>query len=243
MKKAGAAAANRFTFRARPRLRPPTVSNLRPMTKRQSQNGAAAARGRNETACWSCRGPVDVRALFCHTCGKILPCRELDPFLRLGLKPDYDLDPAELERQYIGFQRRFHPDRFATQTAREKAYSLSHATAVNDAYEALKSPLSRARRLLEMRGHPVHDAAETMAHPELLASVMEMREALAGAEGGTELAAIAAEFEASLAGCVAALATAFATGGLDSAADLTVRLSFLEKLAGEARARARAATA
>lgn len=185
--------------------------------------------------CWSCHGPVDPRALYCHTCGSIQPSRPVDHFARLALRRAYDLDAADLERQYFGFQRRFHPDRFASKSATEKAHSLQHATSLNEAYETLKSPLGRARYLLELLGRPVVEEEQTISDPALLGEAMEMRQALAEAPDAAAVASIAGDADTKIADCQTALAAAFATDDLDTAMELTLRLTYLDKFVQECR--------
>ncbi len=204
------------------------------MNKFPSDGPATAEAG--SASCWSCRGPVDPRALFCHTCGSIQPSRPVDHFARLGLRQAYDLELADLERQYFGFQRRFHPDRFARKSATEKAHSLQHATSLNEAYETLKSALGRARYLLTLLGHPVPDPARTTSDPALLQEALELRQALAEAEDEASVAAVASEAEARIEDCRKALSAAFATDDLDTASELTLRLTYLDKLLSEAKA-------
>jgi molecular chaperone HscB len=210
------------------------------MNDSQSSDGSASAREATETACWSCDGTVDVRALFCHTCGKIQPCRPTDHFTRLGLKPQFELDPDELERQYIGFQRRFHPDRFATAPATEKTHSLQHATALNEAYAVLGSSQSRALHLLEVHNPELkNDASTTIDDPELLILVMEMREALASAETAGQIAEVIDAATEAIEECQSGLTKAFAADELDLAQSLAARLSYLDKISDEARLKAR----
>ena len=200
------------------------------MNKRDGQTRPDAG---GPASCWSCRGPVDPRALFCHTCGSIQPSRPVDHFARLAVRRDYDLKTVDLERQYFGFQRRFHPDRFAAKSATEKAHSLQHATSLNEAYETLKSPLGRARYLLELLGRPVIEEDQTTSDPVLLAEALEMRQALAEAPDAAAVAAIAADAEAKIADCQTALSAAFATDDLDTAMGLTLRLAYLDKFVQE----------
>ncbi|MSO66175.1 MAG: Fe-S protein assembly co-chaperone HscB [Alphaproteobacteria bacterium] len=187
-----------------------------------------------QAVCWSCRTNVDARALFCHVCGLIQPPRSIDHFSRLGIRQQFDIDLKELERQYFGFQRRFHPDRFATKTASERAFSLQHATALNEAYEVLRSPLSRGRYLLELLNRPVlAEGDHTVSDPGLLAEAMAMRESLADADGRAELDALAADVAAKTEDCLGSLATAFATVNLNAAARDVLRLGYLERLDDE----------
>jgi len=166
----------------------------------------------------------------------IQPSRPLDHFARLALRRDYDLDAADLERQYFGFQRRFHPDRFAGKSSTEKAHSLQHATSLNEAYETLKSPLHRARYLLELLGRAVIEEDQTTSDPALLLEAMEMRETLAEARDRAAVAGIVADAETKIADCRSGLSTAFATDDLDTATELTLRLTYLEKFLHECKA-------
>src|SRR5215475_1923273 len=134
-------------------------------------------------ACWSCHGPVAAAALFCHVCGAVQPPRGQGHFARFGLAPSFDIDAAELDRRYFAFQRNLHPDRFARRSARERAIAESQSASLNEAYETLKDPLTRAAYLLDLVGRPsaaVH--AATVEDEELLTEALENREALMEAE-------------------------------------------------------------
>ena len=191
------------------------------------------------TACWSCDGAVDSGAPFCHFCGLIQPSRPIDHYARLGIRRAFDVDLPELERQYFGFQRRFHPDRFANKPAAERAHSLQHATSLNKAYETLKSPLTRANYLLELLGRPLlDDNAQTINDPALLMEAMEMRETLADGDT-TALRALGAETETKIDVCCRELSAAFVTTDLEGARNLALRLTYLSKIAGEAKSQLR----
>lgn len=204
----------------------------KPMTQiERSTSGAVVP-------CWSCKGPISQLALFCSTCGAVQPPGKIDHFTRLGLRQDFAIEPAELDRHYFGFQRRLHPDRFATRSAKERALSQQQATALNEAYETLKDPLKRAAYLLRLAGRVVDiDQAGTVDDPALLMEAMEMREALAEADSAEAVAALAQQAEADVAACQASLGEAFAEDDLALAGKLTTRLKYLGKLAEEAKSR------
>lgn len=188
--------------------------------------------------CWSCKGPISPRALFCSTCGAVQPPGVIDHFGRLGLRRSFAIDPADLDRQYFGLQRRLHPDRFATRSAKERALSQQQATAINEAYETLKDPLKRAAYLLRLAGRVVDiDQAGTVDDPALLMEAMEMREALADATTLAELNELMATAEAAVGDCHEALAQAFVDDDLDGAGKLTTRLKYLGKMIDETRSR------
>lgn len=186
--------------------------------------------------CWSCKGPVAARALFCSVCGAVQGPGCTDPFTRLALAPSFDLDLDTLERQYLGLQRRLHPDRFAAKSPREKALSQSQATSLNEAYETLKDPLKRAAALLGLRGRPVDlTACGTISDRALLMEQMEKREALAEAVTPDEVTALARAAESEVIACQCHISAAFNADDLDQVAHLAIRLKYLAKLADEAR--------
>ena len=188
-------------------------------------------------SCWSCKGPVAAQVSTCATCGAVQPPGTADAFARLGIDRAFAIEQADLDRQYFGFQRRLHPDRFANRSARERALAQQQAAAINDAYETLKDPLRRAVLLLRLAGRAA--AADGAADPELLIEAMERREALAEAASPGAVAELTEAADADVAACRDSLGEAFAEGALDRAAALTTRLQYLVRLAEEAHAKAR----
>jgi molecular chaperone HscB len=188
--------------------------------------------------CWSCKGPVASRALFCSVCGAVQGPGAIDHYTRLGMNPTFDVDQDQLQQQYFGFQRRLHPDRFAAKSAKEKALSQSQATALNEAYETLKDPLKRAAYLLTLLGHPVDlTACGTINDRELLMEQMEKREALAEATTPEQVAKLAMENESEVIACQCHISAAFNAQKLEEAGHLAIRLKYLVKLAEEARSK------
>ena len=188
--------------------------------------------------CWSCKGPVGCGALFCTTCKCVQPPGQVDHFARLALDTTFDVDTADLDRRYFDLQRCLHPDRFATCTARERALSQLQATTLNDAYETIKDPLSRADYLAGLMGTDVSpEGCNLVNDPALLMEAMEMREALAEAETREEVETIAAHSNREINACVEEISEAFARSDLVKALGLTTRLKYLRKLFDETRMR------
>ncbi len=188
--------------------------------------------------CWSCKGPVAVRALFCSTCGAVQGPGQIDHFARLGLARNFEIDREVLDRQYFGFQRRLHPDRFVMRSPKERALSQQQATAVNEAYEVLRDPLHRADYLLSLLGH-VHGEHDSTKDPALLMEMLERREELDDATDASKIEQLAAHAESDVLACQCAVATAFAADKLDEAEQLVSRLKYLVRLAEEIRTRKR----
>ena len=196
-----------------------------------SEGGHSA---RQLAPCWSCKGPVDECALFCSVCGAVQGPGNKNHFARLGLPIGYDLNPEHLDRQYFGFQRRMHPDRFAAKSPKEKALSQAQATALNDAYETLCDPVKRAVYLLSHMGH---DGGLDTPDPALLMEQMELREVLALAETVPDVVHLLKQAEELVAQCRQILAQAFLDQDYAKASHVVVRLKFLSKLVEDAKSR------
>jgi molecular chaperone HscB len=190
------------------------------------------------TSCWSCKGPVTNQVLFCHTCGAIQPPGQADHFRRLGLTPDFDVDIDLAEKRYLGFQRAIHPDRFASKPAKERALAEAQSVSLNEAYETLRDPLSRAAYLLRLKGVDASVSKdETMRDPVLLMEAMEAREALMDAESAPAIEKLAAKVGADAIGVLSELSKAFAAEDLERANHLVTRLKYLRKFLEETRTR------
>ena len=189
-------------------------------------------------ACWSCGGPTPAEELFCGTCGAIQPPGAADHFGRLGLARGFEIDRAQLDQRYFDLQRRLHPDRFATRTAREKALSQAQAVSLNEAFETIADPLRRAVYLLHLAGIDIlSEGCNQITDPIILMEAMELREALAEAQSAGQVELFLGNVAADVEECVGDLAVAFRKNDTDEAAKLTTRLRYLQKLIDESRAR------
>ena len=99
-------------------------------------------------------------------------------FELFGLPAVFSLDLAMLEKAYRDIQSQVHPDRFAHAGDAERRASLQWTTRVNEAFQVLKNPVSRARHLLELHGIDVAFETNTAMPPEFLMQQMELREKL-----------------------------------------------------------------
>jgi molecular chaperone HscB len=118
-----------------------------------------------------------------------------DDFTLFGLPPQFALDRAELDARRRELQARVHPDRFAAEGAAAQRVAMQWAVRVNEAWQRLKEPLSRATYLCEMRGAPIDAERNTAMPAAFLMQQMEWREAL---DDAADLAAVEA-LEASVA--------------------------------------------
>ena len=114
-------------------------------------------------------------------------------FELFGLAPAFAVDAAALDRAYREIQARVHPDRFAHAGDAERRASMQWTTRVNEAYRTLKSPVQRARHLLELNGVDVAFETNTQMPPEFLVRQLELRETLAEAREPEALEQLLAE--------------------------------------------------
>src|ERR1700733_4352958 len=102
--------------------------------------------------CWNC-GADASGAQFCATCGKIQPpARGTDYFALLGLPRKLTLNAGELEQRFHQMSWKLHPDNFVRASEREREISLERSSQLNDAYRALRDPVSRVEYLLASAG-------------------------------------------------------------------------------------------
>ncbi len=186
--------------------------------------------------CWSCKGPAGSGDLFCPTCRAVQPPGQADHFARLGLPATFDIDQAALDRRYFDLQRILHPDRFVNSTPRERTLSQQQAVSLNEAYEVLKDPLSRADYMVRLKGTEVlPEGCNLVNDEELLVESMELRQALAEAETVGEVDVLARRAADDIGACIEQLSALFAGDDLEGAIRLTTRLKYLRKLAEETR--------
>jgi molecular chaperone HscB len=138
-------------------------------------------------------------------------------FELFGLPVRFALDKVALDKAYRDLQAQVHPDRFANAEPAEQRVSMQKATRANEAYNALRKPLSRARYFLELHGVDLGTESNTAMPAEFLIEQMEWREAVEEARlGGDhhELEALHRRVGSELDGRYAALG-----GLLDAAAN------------------------
>jgi molecular chaperone HscB len=100
-------------------------------------------------------------------------------FELFGLPVAFAIESASLAERYRQLQRAVHPDRFANATDRERREAMQMAANINEAFQTLKSPLQRARYMLQLKGVDFDDQKDTSFDAEFLMEQIELREALA----------------------------------------------------------------
>ena len=109
-----------------------------------------------------------------------------DHFTLFGLPHVQALDLESLDSAFRAVQSRVHPDKHAHASETDQRLAMQWATRVNEAYQTLKSPLARARYLLQLQGHDAEVESNTSMPMDFLVAQMELREAVAEAKVGAD---------------------------------------------------------
>lgn len=102
----------------------------------------------------------------------------MNHFELFGLPSQFKLDGSLLSSQFRELQKKFHPDNFATASERDRLLAVQKAAEINDAYQVLKNPISRAEYMLAENGMEIRGEQQTMQDPMFLMEQMELREEL-----------------------------------------------------------------
>ncbi len=153
----------------------------------------------------------------------------------LGLPASFALDDKALEQAYFSAQRTTHPDRTIGKPEAERIAAFHLSQLVNEAYEALKNPLTRAEHLLALQGIIVNGEESKDVPPALLMEMMDLRERLEEASTqGAVLAGVISEIKQQAADSQQTLARLFEMKDYITAAQEVTRFAYLGKAMEEA---------
>lgn len=102
----------------------------------------------------------------------------MDYFTLFGLPAQYPLDTQALATRFQDLQRQFHPDRFASQPQSEQLAAVQHSATINQAWQTLRNPLTRAEYLLSLHGFDLASEQHTVRDTAFLMEQLELREEL-----------------------------------------------------------------
>jgi Fe-S protein assembly co-chaperone HscB len=142
----------------------------------------------------------------------------------------FNLDAAELQQRYRKLQQTLHPDRFANGSERDKLMAVQRTAQLNDAYQTLRSPLSRAEYLLELRGLELAHEQTTLQDPEFLMAQMEWRERIAEVDDWESLDAAYKDLQEQMRDLQSELEQQLNGDDNENAANSVRKLKFMHKL-------------
>jgi molecular chaperone HscB len=154
-----------------------------------------------------------------------------NPFELLGIDPTFDVDMDALNEAYFTRQSISHPDRFVFHAEPERQAAIIQSSALNNAYETLKNPTSRAQVLLKMRGIAIDgEDGQTTQHPQILGEMMDIQEALGSSTTPDELSKVESQIREKLQEVQKSFAQALQKNDHTDLKDLFLRMTYLSKL-------------
>ncbi len=94
-------------------------------------------------------------------------------FTIFSLPQKFEIDLAELEKKYLEFQQRFHPDKSSSQ-------DISKSIEINEAYKNLSDDFLRACHILQIKGVDIlHDEKAVRVDIATLEEQLELQEKIA----------------------------------------------------------------
>ncbi|WP_058913236.1 co-chaperone HscB [Entomohabitans teleogrylli] len=161
----------------------------------------------------------------------------MDYFALFGLPAHYQIDTQALASRFQDLQRQFHPDKFASASQAEQLAAVSQSATINQAWQTLRHPLTRAEYLLSLHGfdlaseqHTVRDTAFLMEQLELREQLEEIEKARDEGRLGSFIRHVQGMFDARHQQMVEQLDSQ----AWDVAADTVRKLRFLDKLRSSA---------
>lgn len=182
--------------------------------------------------CWNCNsGPSTNKTPFlvCESCRSVQPVdHSIDYFQILGLEKKYDIEGESLDGKYKDWQKKLHPDLVHTKSQKEREYAAEQSARVTDAYRTLTNPLLRAKYIMQLQGVEL-DEEERITDPELLAEIMELREAVDEAAETQALHQIQAQIHGKLEHWSKSFADAFNNRKYDEALAFIRRMTYYKR--------------
>ncbi|MBV7315159.1 co-chaperone HscB [Shewanella sp. NIFS-20-20] len=161
-------------------------------------------------------------------------------FELFALPVNFAIDKQSLSERYRELQRTVHPDTFSAGSEQDKRIALQRTAQVNDAYQTLRHPVSRAEHMLLLKGQDIQHETTTVKDMAFLMQQMTWREALAEIPSAQvpedNIAELADEFTRYQGEIIGQLAIKLASSqpqDLTIAVDLVRKLKFMNKLQDE----------
>ncbi|XAR69849.1 hypothetical protein NMG60_11001588 [Bertholletia excelsa] len=191
----------------------------------------SASSDRVALRCWNCGAMAQTLTfLVCGDCRSVQPVDPaVDYFQMFGLEKKYEIEDKNLEGTYKDWQKKLHPDLVHSKSEKEKEYAAEQSARVIDAYRTLGNPLSRAIYILKLEGVEV-DEEKTISDPELLAEMMEWREAVEEAADSHALSRIQSQIKEKLAAWSKSFAQAFQSQSYEEAQTCIQRMTYYNRV-------------
>ncbi len=155
-----------------------------------------------------------------------------NPFQLFDIETQYFIDKQAVNEKYIALQKQFHPDNFATRTAKEKLMATQISANVVSAHKTLLDPIARASALLNLSGKDFDLANYISNDQSLLITQMELREQLDTANTD-EYPVLKQAWEKDFSDLEQQFANYLTDKDLDKAAEIVLKMRYYQKLLTE----------
>jgi len=192
----------------------------------------AIVAGQRQCNCWLATASQVYHPLkFYETDGKTIakPPPRPNFFELMDVEETFDLDGRRLGNTFRRLQAVFHPDKQVGKAKEEQAFAEEWSSHVNNAYNHLLKPLSRALYLLEVKGHPLEEA-NIADDPAFLADVMDLNEEVAEAESLADLATLSTANKKAMEKYAEDISEAFSEGDVKAARRLVAQFKYFSNL-------------
>ena len=159
-------------------------------------------------------------------------------FELFALPQDYLIDAQLLLSRYRDMQRAAHPDRHANSSPLQKRLAVQRSGLINEAYQTLSTPLSRAQHILECMGVQI-DMESTGGSQEFLQQQIienERLQQLQEARDTEGLRQMSGELDARWHDMQKNFASHIAKNNTEAALDMFRNMQFLERMRSRVRA-------
>ncbi|MCW8853167.1 MAG: Fe-S protein assembly co-chaperone HscB [Gammaproteobacteria bacterium] len=145
----------------------------------------------------------------------------------------YDIDLNEMGQIYLDLQKSVHPDRYANASDQEKRIAMQQTSLINQAFQTLKDPVSRAQYMLKLKGLDMNSETDTTMDAGFLMEQMEFRESIMDARDKNdplaELDSMAIDLNNKMKDLMDGFTRAFAEASYDSAREIVRKMQFIIK--------------
>ncbi len=155
-----------------------------------------------------------------------------NPFQLFDIPEQYFIDTQAANEKYIALQKQFHPDNFASRTAKEKLMATQISANVVAAHKTLLDPIARASALLNLNGKTFDLANYISRDQMLLVEQMELREQLDRAQPD-EYPMLKQKWEKAFADLEQQFTHLLTDSDLDNAAEVVLKMRYYQKLLTE----------
>ncbi|MGV6859252.1 MAG: Fe-S protein assembly co-chaperone HscB [bacterium] len=157
-----------------------------------------------------------------------------DYFSLFGLEPRFSVDADALQQAFRDRQAEYHPDKVVNEDEQTRRQSAQAASLINEAYEKLRDPVSRAQYLLKLAGNETDFDRYTATDTDFLMQQLAYREEMENIPDESEPLDALDDFRGSMIHEMGELYERFSNAlekdDLEAARDVVSKLKFFQKL-------------